>query len=154
MEWVLSSVHFLKGFLFSSAMNEANATSGDGTWRHRSGPKFGSFIKADCRPRLKRCSEQASKPGLCSSPCGSWHSASEGWYLSLYAWHFRCWCIRLPSWSERGRAGSGHVCGNGVESCGQNSTWTVPSMCGGGCWAQGTLPAAPLCALLSARWPT
>lgn len=31
----------------------------------------------------------------------------------------------------------------GVESCGQNSMWTVPSRCGGGCWAQGTLPAAP-----------
>lgn len=65
---------------------------------------------------MKWCSEQASTPDLCSSPCGSWHSTSEGWYLSLYTWHFRCWCIWLLSWSERGRAGSGHIHGGGVES--------------------------------------
>ena len=124
----------------------------DGTWRHQSGPEFGSFIKAGCGTRLKWCSEQASIPDLCSSPCGSWHSTSEGWHLSLYTWHFRCWCIWLLSWSERGRAGSGYIRGGGVESCGQTSTWTVPSVCGGGCWAQGTRSAAPLCALLSPRW--
>lgn len=54
---------------------------------------------------LKLYSEQASTPDSCSSPFGSRHTTLEELYLILYI--YLCWCIWLPSQSERVRAGSG-----------------------------------------------
>lgn len=99
-----------------------------------------SFIKAQLGTRLAvlRTSLHARLAQVCVVP---WRETSRGWYLRfVYAFQM---LVRLAlSWSERGRAGSGHVRMR-VESMDRTACGPGSLKVWGRLLGTGTLPAAP-----------
>ena len=148
-EWILSSIHSVKwAFIFIS---DEWRVLGFQRWSLKSlkWPRVWQF----CQSRLRDWIEAALRTSLLTRLVlkSIWFLAHDPWRTVFHFVHL-CWCIWPPSRAERVRAGSGTLVTAEWSHVDRAAWRPFPTVHRGYCWAQRTLPVAPLCPLTSPCW--